>query len=86
MKNTATDIIGGPNFPIECPDSIHERLIEIYWDKKNIEEFLPKIATYSSQKELVAITLAQLSIIEKQLIRLMHEIAESEKDGKSKQH
>ena len=86
MKSIATEFIGGPNLPIQCSESIHERLIEIYWDKKNIEEFLPKIATYSSQKELVAITLAQLSIIEKQLIRLMREIAESDNNSKTNLH
>jgi len=59
-------------------NSLHERLIKIYWDKKNLEEFLPQIAGYSSPKELLAITLSQLSIIEKELVWLMQEIAESE--------
>ena len=56
-------------------DNFQERLLQIYWEKKNLESFLPQIATYSSTKELTAITLAQLSMIEKELIWLLKDMS-----------
>jgi hypothetical protein len=76
MKNNANPI-GVPN-PLRAVEGFEERLLNIYWEKKNLEEFLPQIASYSSQKELVAITISQLSIIEKQIVLLLKEISEYE--------
>ncbi|HOZ74077.1 MAG TPA: hypothetical protein PLS51_09545 [Flavobacterium sp.] len=75
MKNNASAGNGFQN-PVPIVDGFEERLLNIYWEKKNLEEFLPQIATYSSTQELVAITIAQLSVIEKQLISLLQEISE----------
>lgn len=78
MKNIIPGIQNGmPQFgkPVEA---FQERLLNIYWEKKNLEEFLPQIATYSSQQELIAITLSQLSIIERQVVLLLKDISEFE--------
>jgi len=66
-----------PN-PYQAVEGFEERLLNIYWEKKNLEEFLPQIATYSSPKELIAITISQLSVIEKQIVSLLKEISEYE--------
>lgn len=54
------------------------QLLNIYWCKKELDEFLPQIATYASTKELTAITLSQLSIIEKQIVKILHNMAQKE--------
>jgi hypothetical protein len=77
LKNNAGASHGFPN-PISVVEGFEERLLNIYWEKKNLEEFLPQIATYSSPKELVAITIAQLSVIDKQLVALLKEISDFE--------
>ncbi|MFT3794170.1 hypothetical protein [Flavobacterium sp.] len=46
--------------------------------KKELDEFLPQIATYATPKELTAITLSQLAIIEKQILHLLHNIAKKD--------
>jgi len=48
-----------------------EQLLDVYWAKKELEEFLPKIATYATPKEVVAITLSQLSMMESRIITLL---------------
>lgn len=76
MKNNITSLTG---FAGDLnPSDLHQRLIEVYWNKKNLEEFLPQIATYSSPKEMLSITLSQLSIMENQLVWLMREISATE--------
>ena len=57
-----------------------EQLLNIYWCKKELEEFLPQIATYATTKELTAITLSQLAIIEKQILQILKGIANKEID------
>ena len=59
-----------------------EQLLNIYWCKKELEEFLPQIATYATTKELTAITLSQLAIIEKQILQILKGIASKEIDNK----
>lgn len=54
------------------------QLLNIYWCKKELDDFLPQIATYASPKELTAITLSQLSIIEKQIVKILHNMAKKE--------
>ena len=54
------------------------QLLSIYWCKKELDEFLPQIATYASTKELTAITLSQLSIMEKQIVKILHNMAKRE--------
>ncbi len=77
LKNNAGADHGFPN-PIAIVEGFEERLLNIYWEKKNLEEFLPQIATYSSTQELVAITIAQLAVIDKQLVALLKEISDFE--------
>lgn len=57
--------------------AIDDQLLNIYWAKKELEEFLPKIGTYANAKEVVAITLAQLSMMEKQIVQLLQRIAKN---------
>ena len=52
-----------------------EQLLNIYWCKKELDEFLPQIASYASPKELTAITLSQLAIMEKQILQMLKGIA-----------
>ncbi|SCY88126.1 hypothetical protein [Flavobacterium caeni] len=54
-----------------------ERLLDVYWHKKELEEFLPQIATYASPKELTAITLSQLAIMEKQIVNILQMMSET---------
>lgn len=51
--------------------ALDDQLLEIYWAKKELEEFLPKIATYATPKEIVAITLSQLSLMENHIITIL---------------
>lgn len=79
MKNSNDAI---PNdFPYigmsELSDT-EKQLLNIYWCKKELDDFLPQIATYASPKELTAITLSQLSIMEKQIIKILHTMAKRE--------
>jgi len=55
--------------------SFDDQLLNIYWAKKELEEFLPKIGTYASAKEVVGITLAQLSMMEKQIVALLQKLS-----------
>lgn len=59
--------------------SLDGQLIDIYWAKKELEEFLPKIGTYATAKEVVAITLAQLEMMEKQMVSMLHKMSENPK-------
>jgi len=59
----------------ENPTSFDDELLNIYWAKKELEEFLPKIGTYASAKEVVSITLAQLSMMEKQIVALLQKLS-----------
>lgn len=52
-------------------NAIDDQLLDVYWAKKELEEFLPKIATYATPKEIVAITLSQLSMMENHIITLL---------------
>ncbi|WP_309640904.1 hypothetical protein [Flavobacterium sp.] len=63
--------------PIGSEYSLDEQLLEIYWAKKELEEFLPKIATYAHAHEVANIALSQLSMIEKRIIWIL----ESESKG-----
>jgi hypothetical protein len=57
---------------------IEEQLYQIYWCKKELEGYLPNIATYATPKELMAITLSQLAAMESHLINLLKNISEEE--------
>lgn len=59
-----------------------EQLLNIYWCKKELDEFLPQIASYASPKELTAITLSQLSIMEKQILQILKGIARKDFENK----
>jgi hypothetical protein len=52
---------------------IEERILNIYWFKKELEEFLPQIATYATPKEIAAIALSQLAIMEKLVVQSLYE-------------
>jgi len=77
MKKSITPDAHGGVFQFVMPDdaSLDEKLLNIYWYKKELDEFLPQIATYATPNEIASITLSQLSIIEKQLIAILTEIA-----------
>ena len=51
--------------------SLDEQLLEIYWAKKELDEFLPRIATYANPHEISNIALSQLAMIEKRVIWLL---------------
>lgn len=51
--------------------SFDEQLLEIYWAKKELDEFLPRIATYAHPQEVANIALSQLSMIEKRVIWIL---------------
>lgn len=53
-----------------------EKLLDLYWHKKELEEFLPQIASYATPKELTAITLSQLAIMEKQILQILYNISQ----------
>ncbi len=57
---------------------IEEQLFQIYWCKKELEGYLPNIATYATPKELTAITLSQLAIMESHLINLLKNISKED--------
>ena len=60
--------------------SLDEQLLEIYWAKKELEEFLPRIATYATPAEVAAITLSQLSVIENRIVWLLQDIAKKNQE------
>jgi len=51
------------------------QLLAIYWEKKDLDAFLPQIASYATPKELLNITLSQLSKMEKRIIWLLEAMA-----------
>lgn len=51
--------------------SLTDQLLEIYWAKKELEEFLPKIATYANAREVTNIAISQLAMMEKRIIWLL---------------
>jgi len=57
--------------------SFDDQLLNIYWAKKELEEFLPKIGSYATSKEVVAITLAQLAMMEKQIVSILHKLSKN---------
>ncbi len=57
---------------------IEEQLFNIYWCKKELESYLPNIANYATPKEVTAITLSQLAIMESHLISLLKNISKEE--------
>jgi hypothetical protein len=74
MKNTSpTDDVSRIGMPPLT--AIEEKLLDIYWHKKELEEFLPQIASYATPKELTAITLSQLAIMEKQILQVLYNIS-----------
>jgi hypothetical protein len=83
MKKFITPDVQGSAFQFVMPDDapLDEKLLNIYWYKKELDEFLPQIATYASSTEIASITLSQLSIIEKQLISILQELAKKENMG-----
>lgn len=62
--------------------SFDEQLLEIYWAKKELEEFLPRIATYAHPHEVANIALSQLAMIEKRVIWLLEVEAKKNSIGK----
>lgn len=62
-------------FNFERSSEIDNQLLEIYWFKKELEEFLPKIATYSTPEEVSAITLSQLNAIENKVLQLLRDLS-----------
>jgi hypothetical protein len=78
MNNNPTALDCSGKNSSDPENTIHERILNIYWEKKSLEAFLPKIATYSDAKQLAAITLSQLSIIDKQLVWLLQELSQQE--------
>lgn len=79
MKNT-DNIIPDDLSRIGMPElsPTEEQLLNIYWCKKELDDFLPQIATYATPKELTAITLSQLAIIEKQILQLLYNISQKD--------
>lgn len=78
MKTTADSDIDGDSFKFVMPDdaSLDEKLLNIYWYKKELEEFLPQIATYASAQEVARIAVSQLAIIEIQLLAILYELSQ----------
>lgn len=54
-------------------------LLRAYWYKKELESFLPTIATYSSAEEVAAIALAQLQNIEREIIDTLKQMAQKDR-------
>ncbi len=80
MKKLVTPEMPGGAFQFVMPEdaSVDEKLLNIYWYKKELEEFLPQIATYATPQEIASITISQLAIIEKQLIAILYDISKRE--------
>jgi len=56
--------------------SLEEKILNIYWFKKELEEFLPPIAAYATPEEITAITLSQLTMMEDLLIRVLYDLSQ----------
>ena len=80
MKKFITPDVQGGAFQFVMPDDAphDQKILNIYWYKKELDEFLPQIATYATPNEIASITLSQMAIMEKQLIAILHEIAKQE--------
>lgn len=78
MKKVITPGVGRNVFQFVMPNeaSLDDKLLNIYWYKKELEEFLPQIATYASPQEISTIALSQLAILEKQLIAILYDLAQ----------
>lgn len=61
--------------------AIEEKILNIYWLKKELEDFLPQIASYATPQEIAAIALSQLAIIEKLLVQSLYEQNEIDKNN-----
>ncbi|HMI06390.1 MAG TPA: hypothetical protein VK528_02500 [Flavobacterium sp.] len=70
-NNALPDDINRIGMPALSP--IEERILNIYWLKKELEEFLPQIASYAMPQEIAAIALSQLAIMEKLLVLSLYE-------------
>jgi len=83
MKKFITPDARGDAFRFVMPEDapLDEKLLNIYWYKKELDEFLPQIATYATAAEVAAITLSQLAIIEKQLIAILQELSREQNAG-----
>jgi hypothetical protein len=64
------------HFRFVMPDeaTLDDKILNIYWYKKELEDFLPQIATYATPQEIANITLSQLSIMERQLIAILNQL------------
>jgi len=84
MKNS-NNIVPDDYLRIGLPalSSAETQLLNIYWCKKELEEFLPQIATYATPKELTAITLSQLAIIEKQILQVLKDLSKKDSEHKN---
>ncbi len=71
MNQSHTGASDAPGIPKVGEPSFDEQLLEIYWAKKELEEFLPRIATYAHAHEVANIALSQLSMIEKRVIWIL---------------
>lgn len=82
MKRTYPYDVSGVAFQFVMPSdaSIDEKMLNIYWYKKELEEFLPQIATYATPAEIASITISQLAIIEKQLIAILNDLSDKENE------
>lgn len=82
MKKIITSEVRSDGFQFVMPNeaSLDDKLLNIYWYKKELDEFLPQIATYATPQEISAITLSQLAILEKQLIAILYDLAQKEND------
>lgn len=59
-------------------NSLDAKLLRIYWQKKELDDFLPTIATYSSSAEVAAIALAQLQNIEREIVEALKQLGETD--------
>lgn len=73
MKPTNNDELALDGLP--QLSTVEEQLLQIYWCKKELDSFLPNIATYATPKEITAITLSQLAIMENHLIGLLQKMS-----------
>ncbi|RZJ31336.1 MAG: hypothetical protein EOO48_02410 [Flavobacterium sp.] len=80
MKKTFTHDVNGDAFQFVMPADapLDQKILNIYWYKKELDEFLPQIATYATAQEVANITISQLAIIEKQLIAILGELSHTE--------
>lgn len=54
--------------------SLFDKLLDIYWAKKELDGYLPNIAKYAKPEEVSVIALTQLRAVEKQVLKLMQEL------------